>query len=353
VTLTVTDDDGATDASIAHVEVDGPPPPPPPPPPPENKTPRAEFEVQCPNADLTCTFTDRSTDEDGTIARRIWDYGDGTPPTEVPAGGTHSHTYAQEGTYQVTLTVTDDDGAVDSETHRAEPEAPPPPPNQPPTAVNDEYNTIEGADQTLNVPAAQGVLANDSDPENDPLTASNPSNPPNGSVSLNEDGSFSYTPDQSFFGDDQFTYEVKDPSGNSATGVVTIHVAPVNDSPRFTLKDDVLSANPGEPHVEDDWAQNISPGAPNESDQVLTFDVSVSEAEASSFTSLPSITRNEDDPSTGTLTFTLTPEASGEIAVTVVLHDNGGTLNGGNDTSAPQPFTIDVSGGRDRGGEDD
>jgi PKD repeat protein len=90
-----------------------------------NKPPRAEFDVSC--SDLTCTFTDRSTDEDGNIVSRLWDYGDGT------TGDASSHTYAQPGKYKVTLTVTDDDGAVASRTKDAEAKSPPPE-NQPPTA---------------------------------------------------------------------------------------------------------------------------------------------------------------------------------------------------------------------------
>ncbi len=59
---------------------------------------------------LTVAFTDTSTDSDGTIAARSWNFGDGgTSTTANP-----SHTYAAAGTYTVTLTVTDDDGATGS-----------------------------------------------------------------------------------------------------------------------------------------------------------------------------------------------------------------------------------------------
>jgi len=127
VTLTATDDRGASNTATATVKVEAPPPPP------ANKAPQADFEVQC--TDLTCSFSDKSKDDDGTIVSRVWDYGDGSPPSSTP-----SHTYAAEGKYQVTLTVTDDDGAVDSRSHDANPKAPPPP-NQPPTAAFSENCT--------------------------------------------------------------------------------------------------------------------------------------------------------------------------------------------------------------------
>jgi len=59
------------------------------------------------SARLTATFTDASTDSDGTIAARSWNFGDGTTSTVTSP----SHTYAVAGTYNVALTVTDNGGA--------------------------------------------------------------------------------------------------------------------------------------------------------------------------------------------------------------------------------------------------
>lgn len=75
-----------------------------------NQAPAAAFTHSC--TDLACTFTDASTDADGTIASRSWDFGNGQTSTAANP----SVTYAAAGTYTVSLTVTDDDGATNSTT---------------------------------------------------------------------------------------------------------------------------------------------------------------------------------------------------------------------------------------------
>ncbi|MBL0164869.1 MAG: M4 family metallopeptidase [Xanthomonadales bacterium] len=61
---------------------------------------------------LTASFTDSSSDSDGTIASRSWNFGDSTSSTSTSP----SHTYAAAGTYNVTLTVTDNNGATNATT---------------------------------------------------------------------------------------------------------------------------------------------------------------------------------------------------------------------------------------------
>ena len=76
-----------------------------------NDAPVAGFSFSC--TDLDCGFTDGSSDIDGTIAAWAWDFGDGaTSPAQSP---THSYA-AVDGTYTVTLTVTDNQGATDTTT---------------------------------------------------------------------------------------------------------------------------------------------------------------------------------------------------------------------------------------------
>src|SRR6185312_12341175 len=102
VTLTVTDNQGAT-GNVSHsVTVTAPPPP--------NQPPVAAFTSSC--TQLTCSFTSTSSDPDGSVASYAWTFGDGgTASTQNP-----SHTYTAGGTFTVTVTA-------------------PPPPNQPPVAA--------------------------------------------------------------------------------------------------------------------------------------------------------------------------------------------------------------------------
>jgi len=86
-------------------------------------------------------------------------------------------------------------------------------------------------DQLLTVLAAQGVLANDSDPNSDPLTATLLTQASHGLVTLASNGGFSYQPNLNFNGTDSFTYRVSDGEGGTATGTVSLTVAAVNDAP--------------------------------------------------------------------------------------------------------------------------
>ena len=105
-----------------------------------------------------------------------------------------------------------------------------------PVASDDSYDVAE--DGILSVDADTGVLDNDVDTDGDPLVAVIATQPTNGSVSLAEDGSFTYTPNADFFGTDTFTYNVND--GNTQDeATVTITVSATPDDP--TAVDDEIS----------------------------------------------------------------------------------------------------------------
>src|SRR5690606_25711677 len=101
--------------------------------------------------------------------------------------------------------------------------------NDAPIVGDDEYAI--GEDEVLTIDAGSGVLGNDSDPDGDSLTASLVTGPEHGSLMLNEDGSFTYTPDADFHGTDSFTYVASDGTESSSEATVTITVAPANDAP--------------------------------------------------------------------------------------------------------------------------
>src|SRR5204862_8198 len=79
--------------------------------------------------------------------------------------------------------------------------------NLPPVSAGDAYAVNE--DTVLTV-AAPGVLGNDSDPEGQPLTAQLVSGPAHGTLALNANGSFTYTPAANYNGPDAFTYKAND-----------------------------------------------------------------------------------------------------------------------------------------------
>lgn len=98
--------------------------------------------------------------------------------------------------------------------------------NQDPDADDDTGSGDEDTDITGN------VLTNDSDPDaGDTLTVIDNTDPSNGTVIIDANGDYIYTPDDDFFGDDSFTYTVSDGNGGTDTATVNLTVNPVNDAP--------------------------------------------------------------------------------------------------------------------------
>jgi VCBS repeat-containing protein len=150
----------------------------------------------------------------------------GTPPV----GGTV--TLNADGSFTFSAPV----GGVYTFTYRARDEALSSSPvtvtvslNAAPTVVAETYSVDE--DGTLTVPAAQGVLANDVDPEGQAMTAVLVTGATRGSLTLNADGSFGYTPAANFSGSDSFSYRASDGVRQSGVVVVGLTVNAVNDAP--------------------------------------------------------------------------------------------------------------------------
>ncbi|GAA4736050.1 hypothetical protein GCM10023216_31470 [Isoptericola chiayiensis] len=100
-------------------------------------------------------------------------------------------------------------------------EADQPPVNTPPVAGDDAYAAVGG--EPLTIPAP-GVLANDSDEDGNVLTATGVTQPANGEVTLEADGSFTYVADDGFSGKDEFAYRADDGEARSQPATVTITV---------------------------------------------------------------------------------------------------------------------------------
>jgi VCBS repeat-containing protein len=100
--------------------------------------------------------------------------------------------------------------------------------NDAPIALANAYETAEDTPVTV---AAPGVLGNDTDIDSPTLTGVKVGNPNNGAVTLNANGSFTYTPNANYNGADSFTYKANDGTNDSNVATVTITVTPVNDAP--------------------------------------------------------------------------------------------------------------------------
>src|SRR5215217_8249810 len=121
----------------------------------------------------------------------------------------------------------------------------------------------------------------------------------------------------------------------SAQKTVTVTVDAVNDAPSFTKGEDQTVNEDAGAQTVDGWATNISAG-PNESNQMVDFQLT-NNTNTSLFSAQPEVAPD------GTLSYTPADDAHGSADVSVRLTDDGGTANGGVDSSTPQTFTIAVS----------
>jgi VCBS repeat-containing protein len=180
----------------------------------------------------------------------------------------------------------DEDGALSNVATVTISVTPTVPVNTPPTAVADSYQV--GAGQTLNVNPGNGVLANDTDPDGDPLTAVLSGNVSSGTLALQPNGSFSFTPAAGFVGNVTFTYEADDGAARSNVATVTISVTPL-------------------------LPVNMPPAAVADSYQV-------NEGQTLNVNAANGVLANDSDPNNDTLTAVLTGGAS---SGTLALQPNG------------------------------
>jgi VCBS repeat-containing protein len=183
------------------------------------------------NQDQAYSYQVTATDPDGGSLAFALD----TAPTGMSIGSASgliawTPTVAQVGANAVTVRVTDATGLSGLQSYSVTVVAT----NRPPVSANDSYSVAQGGNLTV---APPGVLANDSDPDGNPITAVLKTGPAHGSLTLNANGSFTYVPAAGYAGADSFTYAASDGtlSGNTATANITVtatNQAPVavNDS---------------------------------------------------------------------------------------------------------------------------
>jgi uncharacterized repeat protein (TIGR01451 family) len=109
-----------------------------------------------------------------------------------------------------------------------------------PVAVSDSYTTTRNATLVI---AAPGVLANDTDPNGDALTAVLVTNPAHGTLALNTDGSFTYNPHGGYTGPDSFIYRARDSSNTSSANTnvaltVTLPGTPVATADAYSVNEE-------------------------------------------------------------------------------------------------------------------
>jgi hypothetical protein len=237
----------------------------------------------------------------------------------------------------------------------APPPAPPPPPPPappPPPPANVPPSFVAGTNQSALEDAAAQTLAGwattiSPGPANESaqtvtftVSAADPSlfavQP-----AVTPSGTLTYTPAADANGSTNVTVTAHDDGGTanggsdtSAPQVFTITLTPVNDAPSFVKGPDQSGLAPLGPQTVPGWATAISPGPANESSQHVTF--TVTNDNPGLFSVPPAVSSN------GTLTYTPALLAIGSANVTVRAVDDGGTANGGVDTSTPQTFTITI-----------
>ncbi|MBI2783817.1 MAG: tandem-95 repeat protein, partial [Gammaproteobacteria bacterium] len=232
-----------------------------------------------------------------------------------------------------------------------------------PVAVDDEYNTA--FETPLTVPAGTGVLVGDFGSSLSVQAPRPISGPSNGTLTLNADGSFTYTPSNGFAGDDTFTYKATDGTSDSNTATVTIHVAPPA-GPVATDKNAVTTAGSpsGSPVTTNvmagDTGYNISLTSITNGTNGTTVDNgdgTVTYTPDDNFSGVDTYTYTITDgfgrTSTATVTVTVTPVAVNDTASTtagsptgvpvttnVVANDHGSSLSVTNLTNGSNGTTV-------------
>jgi hypothetical protein len=189
-----------------------------------------------------------------------------------------------------------------------------------PRAIDDTAETLVGH------PVVISVLANDTDPDGDPLSVTAVTQGTNGAVTINSDGTVTYTPNPgATAGSDSFTYEVSDPSGGHATGHVAVTVKRENHPP--VARDDSATVSGNEVTLVSSVTIPVLANDTDPDGDVLTLDSVI----------IPpphgTATANAD----GTITYTPGHGFTGIDEFAYQIHDTGGAVTGARVTVTVTP----------------
>jgi hypothetical protein len=255
------------------------------------------------------------------------DNGDGTYTYEATYSG------SSDGDYTATLETAADDAGNDGASGQSATASVVT--NDSPTASDDSYETTNS--ETLTV-AAPGVLANDDDPDGDSLSATLETGVSHGALSLDADGSFEYTPDDGFVGEDSFTYRVTDGNGGADTASVTVSVTESPpQTPDFQVQsiDANGSVTAGEDVVVEYTVENTG-------NATGTQDVTVT-AEGTQVAVDAGVTLDAGGSTTGTFRYTTSASDTPAIDIAVASENDTDTATV-TVTETPPFFEVDIVG---------
>lgn len=325
----ISDGNGGTDTGLVTVTIDG-----------RNDTPIANVETPEVNEDgpaITIDLTGNDKDPDASDDLEILDVDTtGTLGTVVINPDNDSVTYDPDEQFEslaVGEVTTDRFGYTVNDGHGGTAAATVTITilgvNDPPVAAGQSFDVNEDGSYA-------GVLTAADVDASDTLTYAVLTGPFHGTISNIdlETGAFTYEPDLNYNGTDTFTFTASDGQADSNEATVAITVHPVNDAPSFASGGDVDCNENAGPQEILSWATDISPGPVDEATQWVGF--TVTNDSNALFSVQPAVSPD------GMLTFTPTENANGTAEVTIQAYDNGGTANGGQNTSTIETFTITV-----------
>ncbi len=328
-TYTVSDGNGGTTTGSISITVD-----------PTNDAPITSGATLAGQEDGTIAGQVTGVDADGDALSFAVDDAPANGTVTMNPDGSFSYTPAANfnGTDSFTYTVSDGQGGTTTGTVSVNV-----------AAVNDAPTTSGGNAQVAEDGSVTGQLAA-TDVDGDALTFGLAQNgaPTNGTVTVNPDGSYTYTPAANFNGTDSFTYTVSDGQGGTTTGSISITVDPTNDAPTTSgatlagQEDGSIAGQVTGVDADGDALSFAVDGAPSNGTVTMNPDGSFSYTPAANFNGTDSFTYTVSDGQGGTTTGTVSVNVA---AVNDAPTTAGGTANGDEDTVVTgQLAATDVDG---------